>query len=1099
MDAKRRQVEGTAKVCSAPIVARIYVLRTKTPAAIAARTVPTRPVPCGFSAALAACHQNSIALSWDVGPAVMHHIGLRSCAGGPLSRMSPRFVTHLFRSAAIAAALCGSSSLHAQAPEPEGAPHVIAPLLVTGSHVPQAAALSASPSVTFDRAAIRSSGATDALRLLRMLSPVFQGNGNSGNEGNLQGFGESYVALRNLPTLVLLNGRRLANSPFASNTSPSTQPAVDLNTIPLAMIERVEVLKDSASTLYGSDAVGGVVNVILRKDYNGVEAGTRWGSDRGGDYTTREGWIVGGVARPRGSFTVGAQYFKSTNLPTTAREIAMLEPAELVARGQNPAVLAAHISSTFAGRNGSYIIAGSPLAVGAAGYDTSIRSLPAKPGPNAPGQSIEQLLAAGYYIPIGSTPAARTAGGTPSILNTAAYGFSLVVPNERRQVSAAGDFEVFGKNLKLFGDVLLSRTNNGGSSLAPAPLAGVASSGLTIPANNPYNLFGVPIGVGGVPNAPGLRTRLDEIGMRTSDNGVDLYRVTAGLRGEIDEHWMWEAAAVWSRADGSQLFFGGANGAVMNQLLTPLVDATGTRYVYDAEGRPLSVYTRNGRNVPVFDYFGVAGVNAAETIDALRTTLVRGADLEQRGVDVRVTGRLLELPAGHVGVALGAESRREATSSTADSTFTQGLALGYIPVRNLPEAARSTRAVFAEAHVPLASPSHPVPLAHRADLSAAVRYERIKPGGTAATPKLGLHWLPIDERLLVRATYSRGFVAPSVFALFGPAQGAVPTLALPEGNGQTGSGGATGRVVNGQFIGQAAELSNATLTPAKSTSYTYGIAYSPRSIRGLNLSADYYHIAQDKVGAFDYTSIVADLNARGAGSTYAPLFRFTDGTRLTTAAANQVTSTNAGFLAVVYNPRGDLWTDGLDLAANYRWRTERFGSFAAGVDANVLFNFKARPNPDSPYLQYARTFTEAMNGRGNPQGVLPGFAARAHVEQTLGAFRATARVNHLPRVNAPGTAFGTPAGTPNVLRADLKPYTIPSYTTLDLHLSYALSDRGRRWTRGVSVALGASNVFDRDPPFVPGGGSAGGSESNTVKSTYDIIGRFVYLELKKEF
>lgn len=971
---------------------------------------------------------------------------------------------------------------------------VIGRYVVTGSYLPDAATVNASPVVTLGRTAIEDSGATDPLRLLQSLTPYFSGNGNVGNEVNFEGFGESYVALRNLPTLVLVDGRRVADSPFTSTLSPGTQPTVDLNTIPLAMVQRIDVLKDSASTVYGSDAVGGVINLILRKNYNGAEAGVRFGSDEHGGYRTKDAWFTAGVAKHGLSLTVGLDYFKSTNLPTTARPLAMLGPAGLVAHGQNPAVLAAYISSVYAGRNGAYLIAGSPLAAGAPGYNPAFTSLPAKPGPTAAPESMSQLVADGYYLPINTTPRSRNAGGTASILNTARYGFSIVVPNERRQAYASLSQDILGRRLQAFGEFLFSKTTNGGSSLAPAPLAGVAASNLTIPADNPYNLFGVTIGVGGVPNAPGVVTRLDEIGPRWSDNTVKTYRLVAGLRGAIGNRWTWETAFNVAQANGTEVLYGGANGAIMNQLLTPLLDSTGTQYVYDAQGRPLSVYVRNGQHVPVYDFFGTAGVNAPATIDALRTNLHRTANVNQRGVDLRVSGKLFDLPTGTVSVAFGGETRRESTTSAADPIFNAGLALGYIPLSNV-SGDRSTSAAFAEVHIPLAQPANAVPLAYRADISAALRYEHISPGGDATMPKLGLHWLPFNDQFLIRATYSRGFVAPSIFALYGPAQGAVPTVAVPEGNGQTGPGGATGPIVSGQFFGRVVELGNPTLTPARSESYTFGAVYSPRRIRGLNLSADYYHIRQDKVGGFDFGYIVADLNAKGAASAYAPNFRFADGTQMTSNAPNQVTSTNAGALSVVYDPVGDLWTDGLDLGADYRRAVAGLGSFDVGADANVLFNFQARTNPRAPYLQYAREFTESINGRGNPQGVLPGYSLRAHLQHTLGRVHTSVEVSYLPAVNAPGTAFGAPAGTPNILRADLKPYTIPSYTTVDLAVACDLPDFGRSWARHLTLTVGANNLFNREAPFVPGAST----EANTVESTYDIIGRFLFAEVRKEF
>src|SRR4051812_46154386 len=215
-----------------------------------------------------------------------------------------------------AMALLALPAAFGQTPTPAETPQKLEAFTVTGSYLPDSSEVKASPILTIERADIGQSGTTDTLRLLKDLAPVFTGNGNTGNEVDNGGFGESYVALRNLPTLVLMNGRRLANSPFSSNNSAATTPGVDLNTIPMGMIERVEILKDSASTIYGSDAIGGVINIILRKNYNGAEFGTRYGSDRHGDYRPKEAWMTAGVAKPGASLVVGAQYFENTSLTT---------------------------------------------------------------------------------------------------------------------------------------------------------------------------------------------------------------------------------------------------------------------------------------------------------------------------------------------------------------------------------------------------------------------------------------------------------------------------------------------------------------------------------------------------------------------------------------------------------------------------------------------------------------------------------------------------------------------------------------------------------------------------------------------------------------
>src|SRR5439155_3113265 len=141
--------------------------------------------------------------------------------------------------------------------------------VVTGSLIPTAETVGPAPVDVVPAERIQQVGQQDVLATLKALNPGFSGNANVGQTVNNGGFGEAYVSLRNLPTLVLINGHRLGNSAF-SNYGLGTS-AADVNTIPLAMIERVEVLKDGASALYGSQAIGGVINIITKKEYNGAE------------------------------------------------------------------------------------------------------------------------------------------------------------------------------------------------------------------------------------------------------------------------------------------------------------------------------------------------------------------------------------------------------------------------------------------------------------------------------------------------------------------------------------------------------------------------------------------------------------------------------------------------------------------------------------------------------------------------------------------------------------------------------------------------------------------------------------------------------------
>src|SRR5215471_13369825 len=200
------------------------------------------------------------------------------------------------------------------------APTVMKPTVVTGSYIPTAETVTATPVQTLTTESIDQAGTADTLITLRQLVPGFTGAGNYlgsvNNNVNIgagfQAFtGESYAAIRNLTTLVLIDGQRVANSAL------SGAQAVDLNSIPIAMIERVEVLKDGASAIYGSDAIGGVINIITKKNYNGVEISGRYGfptDGPGNNGVQYQAAIVMGVSTDTARFTAGAQIFEQNAL-----------------------------------------------------------------------------------------------------------------------------------------------------------------------------------------------------------------------------------------------------------------------------------------------------------------------------------------------------------------------------------------------------------------------------------------------------------------------------------------------------------------------------------------------------------------------------------------------------------------------------------------------------------------------------------------------------------------------------------------------------------------------------------------------------------------
>jgi iron complex outermembrane receptor protein len=984
---------------------------------------------------------------------------------------------------------------------------------VTGSYLPTSSLIGASPISIIDNTSMLMTGETNVLQVLNHLDTAFTGNGNLGTTANNVGGGgggESYLALRNLTTLVLLDGNRVAVSAFSGFGGLNS---VDVNTIPLGMIDHIETLKDGASIVYGSDAIGGVVNIITKKNYEGLEVFGGYGETTDhGNYITKNWGLTAGVAHDNFSITFGADYYSNNELPSTDRAIATLSLLQIAAAGGEPGgTQDAYYSGSFPGRVGNDILAGSPLAAGAPKYNASITSpvLWSSPSAIVP-QTLTQLEAKGTYIPLSTTPLYAQAGNSTAMFNTSLFGTGLVLPDDRRQFLINADDKVLGDQLEFTTEILYSQTINGGDTLAPSPLASLTGNNLIIPANNPYNPFGTLLGVGQASGSPTVRTRLIEVGNRTATNTTDSYTASEHIKGKINDNLSWDMSADYSRSNWLENVYGGANGSVLNQLLTPLLTSSGG-YTYDpSTGRPLSVFVdpaTGNQDIPVYNYFGLPGSNDPRTIAAMETTLFQSGVSELKNYQAILNGNITALPAGNLTFAAGYQYLRQDLSYQVDGLYKNGLALGYSEANSFAGGTIYSNALFVEFGVPVTAPSQNVPLLNSLDLTFSGRYEKLDTGPKSTVPKVTLKWHPIDDQFTVRATYGNGFISPTTFDLFGPPSSGAPTFTIIEGNGQSNSGGAIAGLpkVTGQFLaGFGTTTSNPALAPSKSETLTTGIAFSPKAIKGLNITLDYYHIRETGIGGTDWTALFNSLNALGSASPYASGFTFQDGSVLKSTTPNQLTSTNVGNLIVPLTETGWQYTDGLDFDVDYTLPLPaNVGVTKVGLNGSTLFNYFVANNSSSPAFQYARQYTGGSMAP-LPQGNLPGYILKPYAQWSLHGLSASLDVEYLPKVTDSGTLFGGPMSpdysAPNAETLNGKLYTIPSYITVDLAVNYDLSHAFadvptvHKALKGTSVTIGVNDMFDKLPPFVPSS-----LEDNTDEINYSILGRYVFMQISKKF
>ncbi len=978
-------------------------------------------------------------------------------------------------------------TLHARAQAPS-TPETMGPVVVTGSLIPTAETVGAAPVDMVDIASIEKIGAQDVLAALQKLNPSFVGNGNAGQTVNNGGGGEAYISVRNLSTLVLLDGRRLANSAFSNGA------VVDANMIPLAMIDQIQVLKDGASALYGSEAIGGVVNIITKKNYNGFEVGGRYGFATGkGTVTEQKAYVIWGASTEKSSVTMGAQFYHMDPLLSKDRDVASAGVAELISKDLAPP---SYVSPSFPGRvqsgGVSYILAGSPYAVGAAGYNAAITRPPSPANPNVGGiawvpgvyPSVQAYLAAhpGVYIPIANTPAGQelTAAGVGGegnvwpLINTPQLGTHSIQSQDRRNVFASASHEIFDKQMEVYGSFLFGQTISQGQ-LAPSPVSSLGLYQIYIPANAPINPFQVALGdpAQGGASSPRVRTRFIDSGNRIYDYQNELYRFVGGLKGTFDSGYTYDTAFNYNRNDQTAYTRNAINGTALDlatQLNSdPALAALG-----------LSRLTYNGNAVPLYDPFALPGASSMDTINAMRATLYQSGISELWSVDANVTGTPFDLPAGKLAFAVGGQFYSESLSLDLDGLTKLGKVPGSNPQQPTPGGRRDATAGFIEVRIPVTSEEKNVPVFRSLEITAAGRVESFDPGGSSAVPKVGLRWQPLDEQLTLRGTYSQSFVAPTVYQLFGGAATSFDYVNFGANQVQV----------------PVSWVSNSGLKPADADNYSFGFVYSPKFVDRLTLSVDYYHIkTKNDVYRVGAQAIADDLNAFGSASQFAGSFFFQDGTRLTTTAPNQVDGNNWGTVNRPYRNGSQQETDGLDISANYELPTENYGTFTFVGAANVLFNYKYKDPEIGGFYQYGNQFTDSGPAAGS-QGTLPRFLLTLGMSWDIQDFTYTINSRYIPSVKDVGDMHPSVGSPANGYTLSGNKWEIPSYYTVDMQLAYEIGKTRevKRWYDGTRLAVGCNNITDQLAPFI-----SSSSEDNTDKQTYDILGRFVYFEVSKKF
>lgn len=916
-------------------------------------------------------------------------------------------------------------------------------IVVTGSRIVRQDYVANSPVATVSAEQIQARGDVNVEQILNQLPQVVPGlSANSNNPAN----GSATVDLRGLGpsrTLVLVNGRRFV--PYDKSN------AVDLNSIPAALIERVEVVSGGASATYGSDALAGVVNFIFKDNFEGLAVNTQYGISGYGDGEQFNASAMFGanIADGRGNVTGFVGYADRDGfLPNEDRPWAL---------------------SSNAGGSGTGIYGGL------------------------------NNLGTNNYTAVGCSTAPtpcrrsfRTAGVPGQFNNDFGLGASsdrydfapvnlLQSPSERYNAVLLGHYDI-NDTFTAFTEVFYTNTRNN-IQLAPTP-----ATGINIPYGN-YFVQNYPALLAYANSRPNPTAQLNfdrrmaEVGARVESHDTNVLQFNGGLRANLGGDWKAEGVYAYGR---TELRTSIENDVSRSRLAAALA-AGGTATSCAASSLQLFPGC-----VPV-NLFG-AGTITPQAANFIRLNFADTSIFERQNLTFNVTGTAFELPAGPLSVAFGAEYREDKLSFTPDAAKASGDIFGFNAER--PVAGRTeSKELYAEAVIPLV---RDVPFIKSLELEVGARMADYDTVGKIYAYKAGGSWEPVDS-LRFRGIYQRAVRAPNVFELFqandqgfpavldpcttrNPSSGAARTLSAGVRNFCTAQLGfdpvATGFVAQNTQT-ESFFYGNPNLTEETSDTVTLGAVWQPTFVPGLSMSLDYYDIkVEDYIGTIfgGVSGIVNQCFAAGAaasGTTGAPV-----------SAVAECNNAGIGLPLIYRDPAGNLkaraplgnvsqlQTSGVDFSTRYGWNVPWGGGFW-GQKLDVAVNLTYLDSYELDGIEYKGTV-----GAYNISASLPEWKANVSLGYDFGPVRVNYSGTYIDAMdnqgNIPDFQDGGYVGT-------------DSYWYHDVSASYDFNDN-------VEIFGGVRNLADKAPPVFDNA-----NDGNTDPNNFDVVGRYFFVGARLKY
>lgn len=986
---------------------------------------------------------------------------------------------------------------HANAQEADAAKPEENKVVVTGSRLVSRGFLAPTPVTTVDAQELKLTG-TQNLEVMLSDTPQFTANQLSSPTANTvqpgQPSGTSTLNLRNLgPTrnLVLVNGRRFAI------TGPDF--TTDVNTIPAALVKRVETVTGGSSAVYGSDAISGVVNFILRDNFSGVEINAQ----RSVDQPTRtpndslDLTVGGNFGEGRGNVVVSVNYMDREGftrgerggwaLPSLGDGCVTAASWSSTRPGTPLAVPAGQTCLSAGGRPGLIFSGSSNVPTGRIGNLPVVGSAASNPALNA------ALVAAGLqnmttlgaiFDPTGRTVRPYAAPGDAYDLGPLSY---MVTPQKRWMSNAFAHYD-FSDRATGYMEAHFS-SNSASVQIGPTS----ASGNFLFNTNNPYlspqmqevlrqldlretGTTRVTNGTSSLTTTPGdglavlnYNRRFSDLGGRVADTDHQVYRIALGLRGSLPD-----VSARWLRDLKYDVYYTKAR-------TTETQDQAGSISLSRFQN---AILAQNGA-APVLNPFGQnlteASANAISVASKSKITA------EQNVLAGNVAGALMDVPAGAIDFSTGFERRYAYSAYSPDVFLSSGDVSGWNAARAT-KGSTTVKEVYGEVRVPLLADK---PFAKSLSVSGAFRrsdYD-VASVGKVWTSSIGSEWAP-TRALTFRAQKQKSIRAPNVGELFGGQGTNGPTATDPcssraplaqqtqavrvlcEATGVPANLVFDPAVQPSPFITQVVG-GNPDLAAETSHTVTVGAVFMPPSVKGLQLSVDWYRITVDDaistLGGGGIQSVL-DLcynTIRNAASVYCRAIN-RDPVTGQIAAPTYVMTTNANI--------GGIATRGVDLAGHYNFTRD---GIQWTLDSNWTYvnELTFTPIQDLPGLKNRCVGTWGGTC-GQP---VPRWKGTTRVSMKRGPLLLSARARYTGPVTVDSYAL---AANPPALESLTNP-KIKSYTWLDL-------TAGWEFNRMVNLTGGVRNVLDKDPPIL---GSSQLPSNNTIPASYDTLGRQLFLTL----